>query len=78
MNDHLHPLFRDIMNAATTVRPKQAYDGPRSDAGQFTEEETRRGYAMRNGVKTYCCYGMYCDAGHSGDCKHAAAERGAA
>jgi hypothetical protein len=37
---------------------------------KFTEQEARQGYAMRNGTKHYCCYGMYADVGHSEDCKH--------
>jgi hypothetical protein len=37
-------------------------------ASDFNAQELLRGYKFRNGVKVYCCYGMYCDAGHSGDC----------
>jgi hypothetical protein len=34
----------------------------------FTAQELLRGYKYRYGVKVYCCYGVYCEAGHSGDC----------
>lgn len=50
---------------------KQQLPGPEPAGGAFSPEEARRGYAMRNGVKAYCCYGMYCEAGHSPECKHA-------
>ncbi len=38
----------------------------------FTLEEVMLGYAMRGGTKVYCCYGMYCEAGHSDDCLYIA------
>src|SRR4051812_1654770 len=41
----------------------------------FTAEEARRGYAMRGNTKHYCCYGMYCDAGHTSDCAYGVQER---
>jgi len=41
-------------------------------ADDLTAEEVRRGYGFRQGVKVYCCYGMYAGVGHSNDCKHAA------
>lgn len=37
----------------------------------FTEEEARRGWAMRGNTKYYCCYGTYCDSGHTSDCRYA-------
>lgn len=39
---------------------------------EFTPEEVKRGFAFRNGVQTYCCYGMYCEAGHDHTCRYAA------
>ncbi len=40
---------------------------------KFTPDEARRGYAWRNGTKHYCCYGAYCEAGHTSDCPQAEA-----
>lgn len=35
------------------------------------EQERVHGYTMQGNTKVYCCYGMYCDAGHTSDCRHA-------
>lgn len=55
-----------------TYQPHQSEDATlKPVAPDFTPEEARRGYAFRNGVQTYCCYGMYCEAGHDHTCRYA-------
>lgn len=55
-----------------TYQPHQSEDATlKPVAVEFTAEEAQRGRAMRGNTLHYCCYGMYCDAGHSSDCRFA-------
>lgn len=41
---------------------------PKPEPVEFTPDEAKAGRAMRGNTLHYCCYGMYCDAGHDSDC----------
>jgi hypothetical protein len=38
---------------------------------EFTPDEAKAGRARRGDTLHYCCYGMYCDAGHDSGCQFA-------
>lgn len=63
---------KDVAACGVTDAPNEATEWARN----FTPEEAHRGWAIRNGVKVYCCSGMFADVGHSIDCKHALGVRG--
>jgi hypothetical protein len=69
----LTPIAQVIRN--TAPRPLEATSSTAASVPVFTAEEARRGYAMRGNTKHYCCYGMYCDAGHTSDCMFATPAR---
>lgn len=55
-----------------TEQQKQAGGAKPQTVPAFTAKEFAQGYGWRDGVKTYCCYGMYVEIGHSNACPGAA------
>lgn len=60
-----------IAQATGNTVPQPLNSQPPAEPVIFTAEEARRGYAMRGNTQHYCCYGMYCEAGHTSDCRYA-------
>lgn len=58
-----------IAQATGNTVPRSVMAEPEPVRVIFTAEEARCGRAIRGNTLHYCCYGMYCDAGHTSDCQ---------
>lgn len=62
------PRLTPVAQVTGHTEPRAVTAEPMTQPVIFTAEEARRGCAIRGNTKHYCCYGKYCDAGHTKDC----------